>query len=909
VISKIFYNGPAWKAGAKVKDLILEIDGASTGSVQMNDVLTALRGDAKSIVRMLVRQPDAKEKRELVVTRDRVFLPAVEGARLVSEGQWKYTIDDAPDVALIRLTGVGPSTLHELRQVESAMNGQSVRGIVLDLSLGGALLHDVVMVADALVDDAVIRHIQSLDGRKTHVARVAAMFGDIPMVVLTSRFASAGYVFLTAALQDSGRAVVVGERTPGNKYVKSLIDVPGRDEKITLATGVMHRADGTPLLVQQGSRFAAPVLKIEKAATLSKKRARFIMPDYEVSERPGVPGKQRENDAVLLKAIAVIREKIKAKSPEDSVSVKTTPASEQSMCNCYFAQMLAVILLMTTFADAADTLPRLRRPVALAVSPDLEWGYTANRDSGTVSVISVEDRSVSNELVVGQQLVDIAAWDASHPLVLDGVQHQLVLLRGRERHWKVVERLDVAPYPVRLCVDAESGRCFVTSLWSRTLTQVDVETRSSETSPQLQISATTSLDFEPRELCLTADRQRLLVAGSFRNSLVVVDVGVLEIASKKPLSGHNLRGMALSNDGESLLVTCQLLNPLGQSTRDGVHWGNMLSNVLIKYSVDELCESKAGARKSRVVRYPGEPGNAAGDPGFASVGQDGELAIALSGVGEMAISANSEEYRPQRVAVGRRPVAIARIGKDSLFVADMFSDSVSVVDSSTMTRTAQISLGPQPELSIEQSGEALFYDSRLSHDGWMSCHSCHTDGHTSGQFNDNLSDGTFGDPKRVLSLLGVSDTGPWAWNGQVRTLDEQVTNSIEKTMQGTTAKESDVSALVAYLKSLSSLPRRESSNDVPIATLVERGERLFETLDCKRCHTPPTYTSAETYDVGLGGGKFNPPSLRGVGYRNSLFHDSRADSLSAVLVRYKHRLPRDLTVEEVRALVSFLKTL
>lgn len=92
--------------------------------------------------------------------------------------------------------------------------------------------------------------------------------------------------------------------------------------------------------------------------------------------------------------------------------------------------------------------------------------------------------------------------------------------------------------------------------------------------------------------------------------------------------------------------------------------------------------------------------------------------------------------------------------KTLCFVADMCSDLVSVVDSTTMTRTTQISLAHQPELSVEQSGEALCYDSRVSYDGWVSCHSCYSRGHTCGQLNDNLSDGRRGIPKRVLSLLG-----------------------------------------------------------------------------------------------------------------------------------------------------------
>ena len=191
----------------------------------------------------------------------------------------------------------------------------------------------------------------------------------------------------------------------------------------------------------------------------------------------------------------------------------------------------------------------------------------------------------------------------------------------------------------------------------------------------------------------------------------------------------------------------------------------------------------------------------------------------------------------------------------------MCSDLVSVVDSSTLTRTTQISLGYQPELSVEQSGEALFYDSRISHDGRMSCYSCHSGGHTCGHLNDNLSDGRRGIPKRFLSLLWVSDTGPWAWNGQVKTLEEQVANSIETTMQGKAAGAKDISALVSYVKTLPAPPQfaitREDSSDVQ----VQRGAELFNALACRRCHTPPPCTSGDAYEVGFGPEKFKQPSL------------------------------------------------
>jgi YVTN family beta-propeller protein len=578
----------------------------------------------------------------------------------------------------------------------------------------------------------------------------------------------------------------------------------------------------------------------------------------------------------------------------------------------YYGKTMALLIAVSVTAlaaDAAELQTRLRRPVAIATSSDHKWVSTANRDSGSVSVINVADRSVAGEVEVGGQLVDIIVLDDSRLLVLDEQRHSLALLAGKDEHWRVLERVTVPRYPVQIIADLDAERCFVSSLWTRRVTVVDFAKPADSSLSPLRTIKSTTLGFEPREICLTADRKQLVVAGAFQNSFAILDAHTLEVSAMRSIVGHNARGLSLSNDGKSLLVAHQILNPLGRSTQDDVHWGNMLTNVLATCAVGEYCDPSVTKMTSRTVRYLGEPGNAAGDPGDISVGPDGELAIALSGVNEIGIASSSDGYGLQRVSVGRRPSAIARLADGTLFVADTFSDSVSVIEPKSPKRATQISLGPQPKLSPPQSGEMLFYDSRLSHDGWMSCHSCHTDGHSNGQLNDNLSDGSFGESKRVPSLLGVSETGPWAWNGQVKTLEEQVTSSIEKTMQGTAPQESDVSALVAYLNSLRLPPWPVKSNDKVVATQVKRGEVLFDTLDCKLCHTPPTYTSPGTYDVGLGGTKFNPPSLRGVGSRETLFHDSRADSLTAVFSQYRHRLPRDLTVEEVRALVIFLKIL
>ena len=190
----------------------------------------------------------------------------------------------------------------------------------------------------------------------------------------------------------------------------------------------------------------------------------------------------------------------------------------------------------------------------------------------------------------------------------------------------------------------------------------------------------------------------------------------------------------------------------------------------------------------------------------------------------------------------------------------------------------------------------------------MSCHSCHPDGHTNNQLVDNLSDGSYGNPKRVLTLLGAADTGPWAWNGGASDIEQQVRLSITSTMQGSEPSDEQVAALAAFVRSLKPPPSLQSAD----AGVVEAGRKLFDELSCRDCHNPPTYTSAGIFDAGTadedGRHKFNPPSLRGVAQRIGHLHDNRAETLSDVFDD-RHELPRKLSEAEIENLVAFLQSL
>jgi cytochrome c peroxidase len=228
---------------------------------------------------------------------------------------------------------------------------------------------------------------------------------------------------------------------------------------------------------------------------------------------------------------------------------------------------------------------------------------------------------------------------------------------------------------------------------------------------------------------------------------------------------------------------------------------------------------------------------------------------------------------------------------------------------------APLPLGPAPELIPADRGEELFYNGKFSASGWMSCHYCHVNGHTTYQLADTLGDDTTGTPKRIPTLLGTRLTDPWAWSGQMRDLNEQVRKSLDTTMHVKDFTEQQVANITAYLHTLPPPPPLEPATADPAdRAKLERGKSLFAELGCAKCHVPPlTYTSSDAYDVGLrdekGMTKFNPPSLRGVSQGYSFLHDGRAKKLEEVFTVHGHGIDRALTDEELADLLRFLRSL
>jgi cytochrome c553 len=232
---------------------------------------------------------------------------------------------------------------------------------------------------------------------------------------------------------------------------------------------------------------------------------------------------------------------------------------------------------------------------------------------------------------------------------------------------------------------------------------------------------------------------------------------------------------------------------------------------------------------------------------------------------------------------------------------------------SVVGESVAITLGATSDPTPEERGEELFYSRKLS--AGKNCHDCHNYGHTNYQLADTLGDGTSGTPKRIPTLLGTRLTYPWAWNGTISELDDQVRKSLETTMHVRNVTQRQVVDITAFLHTLDPPPPLQPATADPSdQAQLSRGQALFKDFGCTKCHVPQlTYTSPDVYDVGLtdekGMSKFNPPSLLGVGQGYSFFHDGRAKTLEEVFTVHGHQLNRELADDELADLLRFLRSL
>ena len=235
-------GGPAEQAGLQPDDVIVSVDGKATAGMRLAEAVTLLRGELGTRTELRVQRPG--EAAPLVMTPERAPVPAPP----------TLTWETQERVALIRITAFNTTTSADFRAALKAATdeaGAPIQGLVLDLrGNAGGLLDVAEHLGSLLLPPGTV--IATLRGRSPlNERRLTARDGDIlpgvQISVLVDGRTGAGAELVAGALQDHGRALLIGARTTGAGTIQTVLPLPRDEGGMLLTSARMLRPTGRPI--------------------------------------------------------------------------------------------------------------------------------------------------------------------------------------------------------------------------------------------------------------------------------------------------------------------------------------------------------------------------------------------------------------------------------------------------------------------------------------------------------------------------------------------------------------------------------------------------------------------------------------------------------------------------------------
>ncbi len=215
VVSPPFPGSPAEKVGLKVGDVISHVNGESTEKLELNEVVSKLKGPRGTSVKIKIIRPGADEPLELSVIRDEIA---------------KYTINNAfsikPKIGYIKLDSFAETSGQELRDALKKLDYKNMDGLIFDLRGNpGGLLTEAIEISETFLQKGqmIVETRGRARGSNRPVSSSRINQDNLyPVVVLINQNSASASEIVSGALQDHDRAIVVGETSFGKGLVQSV---------------------------------------------------------------------------------------------------------------------------------------------------------------------------------------------------------------------------------------------------------------------------------------------------------------------------------------------------------------------------------------------------------------------------------------------------------------------------------------------------------------------------------------------------------------------------------------------------------------------------------------------------------------------------------------------------------------
>jgi carboxyl-terminal processing protease len=240
-------GSPALRAGLRVNDALVEIDGRAVAGQSMDDLLGALRGPKGTAITLTVRRPGVPADLRYAMKRSVMPSPTVRGLRRTAAGEWDYIADAERRIGYVRIEHFSQSTPAELDRALAALRRADAVALVLDLRVNpGGLAKAALQVADRFVDSGTLftfRHRGALEVFPAHPGSGTGM----PLAVLMDGYTQSVAELVSASLQDHHRAVMVGARSWGKGHGQQIYRLADGKTMLKLTTFELVRPSGRPM--------------------------------------------------------------------------------------------------------------------------------------------------------------------------------------------------------------------------------------------------------------------------------------------------------------------------------------------------------------------------------------------------------------------------------------------------------------------------------------------------------------------------------------------------------------------------------------------------------------------------------------------------------------------------------------
>lgn len=210
---------PAFRAGVQAGDLISHLDGEPVLGLTLAEAVERMRGPVNTDLVLTLRRSN-REPFDVTITRDVITVKSV-----------RSRLED--DVAYVRLTAFNEQTSPGLEQAVTRLSEQaegSLKGYVLDLRNNpGGLLDQAIAVSDAFLNagEIVSTRGRHPDDAQRYNAREGDLASGLPIIVLINGGSASASEIVAGALQDHGRAIIMGTRSFGKGSVQTIIPLSG----------------------------------------------------------------------------------------------------------------------------------------------------------------------------------------------------------------------------------------------------------------------------------------------------------------------------------------------------------------------------------------------------------------------------------------------------------------------------------------------------------------------------------------------------------------------------------------------------------------------------------------------------------------------------------------------------------